>query len=535
MDGGIDGFYALISDEPLNDSHIASPPRRPTLDILLFQSKLTPSFSGLALDKIISTMSTLFDLGRDLDELTALYDEVLLERVRTFRSFYETNFAALAHTTIRIVYATRGESPHVAFGAQVATIEELGSRLFPEAEVTFSFVGAAELLEMLRTPRPDWLELSLADNAISVGDGGYVALVRLADFADFLTDEEGRRRQRLFLSNVRDYEGDNRVNAAIASTLRDPTSVDFWMLNNGITIVADEVKQSYRTLALREPKIVNGLQTSTVVYRHFSERRSAAAVEDASPRPIDSADDERSVLVRIAVPVNAAARDRIIVATNSQTNISPAVLRATDSIHSDLEDYFRSTGLFYERRRNSHRSEGVRIDRVVTIPHLARAVTAVVLQQPYLAVKLNSQTRLVAKDENYQRIFDGGYPLPMFGACIAVTKRIEQFLDRQPNDEAEFDTYYGQSRRPTLWYTQWHVATILAAKWVPHHRVTPQSIGALQVDEISDDDIDRTIRRVNGYFAKARSDNKRTVYRLAVSQANSAGLIRKAQTDWTKW
>src|SRR5689334_4821301 len=56
MDGGIDGFYALVSDEPLNDSHLAAPPRRPTLDVLIFQAKLSPSFSGLALDKIISTI-----------------------------------------------------------------------------------------------------------------------------------------------------------------------------------------------------------------------------------------------------------------------------------------------------------------------------------------------------------------------------------------------------------------------------------------------------------------------------------------------
>jgi len=54
--------------------------------------------------------------------------------------------------------------------------------------------------------------------------------------------------------------------------------------------------------------------------------------------------DERSILVRVIVTEDAESRDRIIRATNSQTDIPSASLRATDKIHRDIEDFFATRG-----------------------------------------------------------------------------------------------------------------------------------------------------------------------------------------------
>ena len=58
----------------------------------------------------------------------------------------------------------------------------------------------------------------------------------------------------------------------------------------------------------------------------------------------------------IIVPDNEESRDQIIFATNNQTNIPKATLRVTDPIHLQIEMYFKSRGLFYDRRKNYYKN-----------------------------------------------------------------------------------------------------------------------------------------------------------------------------------
>lgn len=94
-----------------------------------------------------------------------------------------------------------------------------------------------------------------------------------------------------------------------------------------------------RELQIVNPEIVNGLQTSMEIYNYFSENREALESE------------KRSILLRIIVPDNEESRDQIIFATKNQTNIPKATLRVTDPIHLQIEMYFKSRGLFYDRRK----------------------------------------------------------------------------------------------------------------------------------------------------------------------------------------
>ena len=83
--------------------------------------------------------------------------------------------------------------------------------------------------------------------------------------------------------------------------------------------------QSGKAVTIEDPQVVNGLQTSTEIFKYFS----AANTEG----------DEREVMVRIIVPGKVESSDRIIKATNSQTSIPQASLRATDKVHRDIEEY----------------------------------------------------------------------------------------------------------------------------------------------------------------------------------------------------
>jgi len=131
-------------------------------------------------------------------------------------------------------------------------------------------------------------------------------------------------------------------------------------------------------------------------------------------------------LVRVIVPNAVESRDRIIKATNSQTAIPPASLRATDRIHRDIEQYMKPFGLFYDRRKNLYKNEGKPIGRIISIPQMAQAVMAIVLQQPDTARARPSS--LIKRDDEYLRLFTASYPIEIYKVSVQIIKQVESFL-----------------------------------------------------------------------------------------------------------
>ena len=153
----------------------------------------------------------------------------------------------------------------------------------------------------------------------------------------FITDDNLFLRKTFFEANVRDYQGHNSVNSSIANTLEGEENEDFWWLNNGVTILSTDIKLiTNKSLQVVNPEIVNGLQTSREIYNYFSERSGR----------ID--EDNRTILVRVIRPESEESRDNIIFSTNNQTSIPKSSLRVTDTIHLQIEMYFKNRGLYYD-------------------------------------------------------------------------------------------------------------------------------------------------------------------------------------------
>jgi hypothetical protein len=234
----------------------------------------------------------------------------------------------------------------------------------------------------------------------------------LKDYYAFITDENGNLTRRIFESNVRDYQGTTEVNEQIQATLRDNPGEEFWWLNNGITVIAAQATLSGKTLTVEDPQIVNGLQTSTVVFHHFKNQNTD--------------NETRTILVRVVVPTAGESRDRIIKATNSQTAIPPASLRATDVIHRDIEEFLRPYGLFYDRRKNYYKNEGKPIEKIVSIPHLAQSVMAIALLRPNDARARPSS--LLKRTDDYEKVFSVDHPIGLYYVCAEVAKRVDRVI-----------------------------------------------------------------------------------------------------------
>ena len=419
-DGGIDSFYVFVNGELLqDDSDFADLKKNITIEVVMIQSKTTSGFSEAAIDRFISATGDLFDLSRPLDELRSVYNPSLIEAVKRFRKTYQMLASRFPKLSLLYYYATKGDQLHSNVERKEVRLRDTVKHLFSSSEFKIEFLGARNLLDLARRSPITTYELKLSENPISsTGAVAFVCLVSLNDFYSFITDSEGHLIRQIFEANVRDYQGKTQVNEEIQTSLQNPINEDFWWLNNGITVLASKATQSGKKITVENPEVVNGLQTSTEIYNYFSSCNTQG--------------DERNLLVRVIVPNASESRDRIIKATNSQTAIPPASLRATDRIHRDIEEYLKPFGLYYDRRKNYYKNEGKPINRIVGIPQMAQAVMAVVLQKPDTARARPSS--LMKRDEEYKKLFNREYPIEIYRACAQIIKLTEEFLNLYTGD-----------------------------------------------------------------------------------------------------
>ena len=421
-DGGIDGVFSFLGDQLLADdvaliddpSDLSNIPRDATLELHLIQAKRSPSFSESVVDAISSSTARLLDLQQSESQLRELYSEQLVAQFRLFRNALTT--LATRHPRVRIYchYASRGDRRTVnkKVDKKAADLCTQLNEVATGASAEFVFWGASQLLEAASTSPNYTLQLVFQENATS--STSHVAIVKLRDYLNFVSNDDGSLKRHIFDWNVRDFQGSVKVNKEIRSSLEDPDSPDFWWLNNGVTIVCSRASIHGKTYTLDDVQIVNGLQTSYTIYD------ALANSQDDHPAL------DRSVLVRILDTEDDAIRDRIIRATNSQTSVPEASLRATDHIQRQIEMFFANKGWFYDRRKNYYKNLGKPINRIVGIPLLAQSVMATGLSRPNDARARPSS--LLKNDETYDQIFSSEVNLEVYWWVAKLQKVVDTFL-----------------------------------------------------------------------------------------------------------
>ena len=371
-DGGIDGMYVLVNGDLVQEDDYTPTARSDArLDVILLQAKRRQGFQETPVERFITSSDDLLDLSKDVAELRDFYNPELLESVTRFRSVQKQLNRTFPKLRFTYYYATRGIERSASLQAKVCKLKKVVHKHFRDAEFRFRFLGAPALLSLARRSPKTTHEITLAENPISSGDPvGFACLVELRAYYDFITDERGELRRHVFEANVRDHQGPTQVNQQIQTSLRNPHTEDFWWLNNGISILASKASLGGKILTIEDPQIVNGLQTSMEIFNYFrSVGESSGDGESAGGREAE----QRNILVRVIVPDDTGSRDRIIKATNSQTTVQLASLRATDKVHRDIEEHFIPRGLYYDRRKNYYKNRGKPRSVIVGIPYLAQS------------------------------------------------------------------------------------------------------------------------------------------------------------------
>ncbi len=456
-DGGIDCIYTFVNENLIaEDSEIMGFGANSIIELFIIQTKMVEKFKEDVFLKFDRTTSDLLILDNDLEQFSKQYNSDLLRNIGCFKKAYLTLSPEFPKLRIRYTYATLGdaESVHPNVISQADKLRAEVLKLFSDCEVVVDFFGAKEILELSRKVPQDTIQLRMVDTASSPnrnnrGDA-YVGLVTLKDYYKFITDENGNKRQNIFDSNVRGHQEGVDVNKEISKTLESETVEDFWWLNNGITVIASKGKfDNNKILTLKDPQIVNGLQTSEEIYHFFNDKPDIT--------------DARSLLVKIIVTEDINSRESIIRATNRQTSISSISLKAFDKVQRDIDSYFLTKNFYYDRKKNYYKKLGKKRDRIITIPYLAQAVIAILLKRPNDSK--GRPTSLI--DKEYDNIFNNDYPIDLYLTCTNLMRFVEKHVklsssesDVKKNLRFQIAMYLTLTILGKVVYTSDEVATI---------------------------------------------------------------------------
>ncbi|WP_456080927.1 AIPR family protein [Mogibacterium diversum] len=429
-DNGIDGFYILLDGEFIEQIEQVEGKYK-ELKVYFHQYKNKYRIEEDVVLKFNNAFNDIMNF--DNIELNGWHEE-LKEKIMLLRNIILKTATHALKIKFIINHISKANSEDIkdneSYWSKVDNLKKLIKNSgISRLDVEYDFIGGEEL-KNLSYRKPEYsIDLVLKDSPLTLefGDNniGYIALVGLKNYYNFIV-ENGNLKRYIFDSNVRDYQNKTTVNKEIENTIKNNYNTDFWWLNNGITIIAGkDSTQIGKKLSLKNVQIVNGLQTSYSIYN---------SLKDIN---FDEFEDDRSLFVKIIICDQKDIIDRIIRATNSQNAIPSSVLRATDELQRDIEQFFLSKGYYYDRRKNYYRNLGKPRDKIISINLLSQCIVSLVLPDKNPSRARSNPTILIKKDEDYNSVFGGNYDFQVYLNSVLIFKKVDKELKKLISD-AEF-------------------------------------------------------------------------------------------------
>lgn len=418
-DGGCDNLYVFLNSELVTIDQIEglNATKGSYLDFFILQSKNTTSFNEQTITNWKNVSNNLLNMSNKLNNYSKRYNELTIEVFGLFRDAIAKLIRSQVKIRFYYYYITLGTQVHQNVEMQANELKELVKRYYPSSEVHVLFINADQLMDMYNTDSEIRVNLELLDQPISRSENEYISLVKLGTYFKFITDDNLFLRKSFFESNVRDYQGHNSVNSSIADTLEGKGKEDFWWLNNGVTILSTDIKLiTNKSLQVVNPQIVNGLQTSREIYNYFSERSQKCD------------EDTRTILVRVIKPESEESRDNIIFSTNNQTSIPKSSLRVTDTIHLQIEMYFKNRGLYYDRRKNYYKNQKKKAVDIISVSFLAQCLISLILRKPDFARARPST--LLTDEGTYKDLYEKNLDLEVYYKAARIGRYVQNTLKK---------------------------------------------------------------------------------------------------------
>ena len=378
-DTGIDGLAIIVNGQLIqskeeidflieNNGYLEA-------KFIFIQSKTSSHFEGKEIHNFAFGVEDFFSdspklrRNKSIQNLAEISD-YLFQNASSFRS----------NPICKLYYVTTGklENDDNLNGIKKTVEENLGkTNLFED--ITCNLYGADEIIKAYRASKHKVEANIVFSNRVTLPElpgikESYFGILPFKEFKNILIDENDNLKN-IFYDNIRDFQGlANPVNKTIAETLDSDDSKLFTVLNNGITVIANSLKVSGNKFFISDYQVVNGCQTSNVIhtFRH-------------------KLDPNLGIPIKLIVTDDEEVKNKIIVATNSQTSIKREQLKAMTDFQKNLEQFYKTIEgegkLYYERRSGQYQSDSSVIkSRIITIQTQIKSFSSLFLKNPHRVI-----------------------------------------------------------------------------------------------------------------------------------------------------
>lgn len=412
-DEGIDLCYLFVNGKPVYDDGTEIN-EQSTVTLKLFQIKKEDSFSTDGFRKFVEGIEEIFTLDLDLDHLKKIgANQILLDKIGVIRNVFRKTRTESAFFSLECYFAT------------VATVEDYSEKikhlqqkiesfLSPySVKTTFHYWTAQHLLNFTDKKHKK-IEFQFDGQPLMVAEkdmrsSGHVGFINGNKLMSVLVDETGRFKDEFTDGNIRYFLGEDKYinNSIIDTALSEEKSKNFWAMNNGITIIGEDITPTTReSIMIKNPQIVNGCQTVHCLYKAY--------IKDNKERLHDSL----KVFVKLIKTENPSIDSEIISATNSQNPVKTISLKANESIQRNIEKHLLKHDIYYERRENYYKMQGKTGFKVISLERLTQIMHSVISKEPISA--FNDTATIIDSENKYTKLFHEkvDYDIYVFGCEI---------------------------------------------------------------------------------------------------------------------
>lgn len=412
-DNGIDGL-AIIVNGRLTDSiemvdDLIELNGYLDATFIMIQAKTTSGFDGAQIRNFGDGVVDFFS-----ETPRFVRNQFIKDKVRISEHILQEAAQVKSELVCKLFYVTTGtwcDDANLIAKIELVKKEIDGLNIFDQS-VEFAPAGSKQLQKLYRGSKE---KISVAINfehrvMLPEIDGvkdAYLGFLPVEEFVKLIKDDAGNIRKSVFFDNVRDYQGENPVNLGIKETIEKGKSDQFVVLNNGVTIVAKSLEQLRNQFTLTDYQIVNGCQTSHVIY-HTQEFLNA----------------QMRIPVKIICSNMEEVINSIIKATNRQTEVGEEELLALSEFQKDLEVFYQTFKkdrvLYYERRSKQYDTvPGLEKVRIVTKSTQIRTFASMFLDQPHKASRFYGT---LAKDIGNSIFKSDHKPVTYYTSAFAMYK-----------------------------------------------------------------------------------------------------------------
>ena len=389
------------------------------IEFIFIQSKNKKNFESECISSFINGVRAFFDN----ESQYPFNDNVLFWRnLKDYLYEEDVILQWKGSPMVRCYYVTLGDlRPHIEHEDLIRQFKKDMMDICDN--VPFIFQGAKEFKDVidqnqnkLKASLPFLDTMSLPGTA-DVGNS-CVVLCNAMDYVMLLNTNDGIIRKTLFNDNVRDFQGDNTVNTEIYNTISESPE-RFVLFNNGITIVCSSFAQKNRELEIEDPQIVNGCQTSYILFNAFKKNCSL---------------DNITVIVKVISTNNGDLSNDIVRGTNRQNIVMEEAFEGTKPFHKNFEMFVNdfvadfSEKIYYERRaKQYYGNPNIKQYQIFNLKILTQYSVAALLQKPY---KAHLHESVLLKDYKGRLFCVKHSALPYFAVAYTFLT-LEKFIKEQ--------------------------------------------------------------------------------------------------------